>query len=303
MSNIIQKQAFAYFLVCALSVLSHGQNKSAGNQSGYVGPVESVRTESVDFFLDKGRLRRGERKVDSTTRFDPRGRILETRSLKDDGSILWGEKHLYDSQGRLKETLLEHARFVYLPDRQTYKYDAKGNLIEELGYDAGGKLVNVSEYVYDEKNRRIQWTSMSHHAEENSKPHRWTYSYDEKGKGTEVRAFSDEGDGFKPTDTLGGPHRRLSVGKDGGEPLTILLFKADGTFAGMTMTLYDRKGEVVKEVEHDEDGSVKSRRRYAYRYDRYGNLTRQSIYRWIGDGKGGRFQISEVRYYIIKYRR
>ena len=258
MSNTIHKQAFAYFLVCAISILSPGQDRSGKNQGGYFGPVESVRSESVAFFLEKGRLRRGKRRTDSITRFDRQGRIFETRRFQDDGSILWSEKHLYDPQGRLRETLLEHDRFVYLPDKCTYKYDAKGNLIEELGYDAGGKLVNVSEHAYDEKNRRIQWTSMSHYNEENSKPHRWTYSYDEKGKVVEVRAFSDGGSGFTPDDALGNPHRRLSVEKEGGEPLTILLFKADGTFAGMIITLYDRKGEMIKEIEYDSGGSVKA---------------------------------------------
>lgn len=301
MRNIIHSQVSAYFLVCALSISLYGQGKPERNQRGYFGAVRSVRTESMGFSLEEGKLRRGKRKLDSTELFDRQGRLLEDIHLKADGSILWSDKYVYDSQGRLIESSGKHSSFVYLPDRRTYKYDTKGNLIEENGYNSNGKLVNKSEYVYDEKNRRIQWTSMSYHPEENSKPHKWTYAYDEQGRKQEERAFSDEGEGFKPTDSLGSPHRKLYIFKDHDKPEIVLLFKVDGNFAGLESTKYDRRGNEIEEIEHDERGLVKKKVRYSYRFDRVGNWIQQNTYEWTEENGKTQYQISELSYQIIKY--
>lgn len=301
MMNIIRRQSIAYFLVCVLSISSYGQSKSERNQRGYFGAVQSVRTESIEFALEEGKLQRGKRKLTSIERFDRQGRLLEDIHLKDDGSILWSDKYIYDSQGRLIESLGKHSKFVYLPDRQTYKYDIQGNLIEVNGYNSSGELVNANEYVYDEKNRKIQWTSMSYHPEENSKPHRWTYAYDEQGRSKEVRAFSNEGGGFKPTDSLGTPHRKLYIYRENDKPEIILLFKVDGSFAGLESRKYDRRGNEVEEIEYNERGLIKKRTKYRYRFDRFGNWIQQNTYEWAEENGKAAYQLSEMSYQIVRY--
>lgn len=301
MRSIIRNHAVAYLIICAIAVSSDGQRKSKGNEQGYFGPVQIVRTESVEFSLKEGKVKRGGRKVDSIERFDKQGRLIERVALKDNGAILVSEKNFYDARGRLNETLLKHDRFVYLPDRVTYKYDGKGNSIEGNGYDTNGKLVNRNEYVYDEKGRVLQWTAISYHPAENSKPHRWTYTYDERGRKKEVLAFSDEGSGFTPTDSLGAPHRKLYVYGAGDKPEIVLSFKVDGSFAGLESTKYDRNWNEIEEVEYDATGSLKKRVRYTYKFDRFGNWIQQNTYKWVEENGQAAYQLSEISYQIIRF--
>jgi YD repeat-containing protein len=283
----------------ALSDLTiNAPKKSDRALRGYCDGVQSVQTESANRSTEDSR--EDKRTIKSIEHFERDGRLLEDTYLKDDGSILWADKKSYDAQGRLIGTSTAHDRFVYLPDRQTYKYDDKGNLVEENGYDSSGKLVNKDEYVYDEQNRRIQWTSISYHPAEHSRPHRWTYSYDDYGRLKEEQAFSDEGSGFTATDSLGGPHKKIFLYKSTDNPETTLSFKADGTYAGLTSTTYDDRGNPTEEIEYRANGSVKSRTRYTYKYDPCGNWTRRDTYEWIERGIGGLYQPVEVSYQIIK---
>jgi len=44
----------------------------------------------------------------------------------------------------------------YLSYKDTYKYDEKGNMIEENKYNADGSLKSKDTYKYDEKGNRIE---------------------------------------------------------------------------------------------------------------------------------------------------
>jgi hypothetical protein len=299
--SIFQRQLVGCLLISVLSISAYGQSEPGRNRSGYFGAVKSVRTETVEVSLEGGKFRRGKRKLDSIERFDKKGRLLEDLFFSDDGSILSGEKYSYDSQGRLVKSLGSHSRFVYLPDLQAYKYDAQGNVIEVNGFNSSGKLVNTDEYAYDEKNRKIQWTSMSYHPEEHSKPHRWTYSHDEQGRLKEELSFSKEGGGFKPTDSLGDPHRKLYIYKDHSKPEIVILFKVDGSFAGLESRKYDRSGNDLEEVEYDESGLVRKRVKYGYKFDRRGNWIQQNTYEWSEDNPKSAYQLGQVSYQIIRY--
>lgn len=297
------KLLFVLYMTFASLVITNAQSKTKQNERGYVGPLFSVRSDTVEYWLDQGRLRHGRRKLDSFERFDKDGRLLEEKHFKDDGSILWEDKYVYDSRGRLVESAGTHSKFVYLPSRRVYRYDSNGNLIEENGFDGNGKLVNKNEYTYDGKGRKIRWTSMSYHAEENSKPHQWTYGYYGNGHLKEERAFSDEGGGFLPTDSLGGPHRKLFMYDSQNKPVLVLLFNANGAFAGVESTVYDRRGNELEEVQYDSDGSLKGKTKYSYRFDQFGNPTVQNTYEWNEESSRGSYYLKEVRYQIIRYGR
>ncbi len=296
--RLLAKLLIALCVACASFVVTNAQSKTKQNQRGYLGPVASVRSETIEYWLDQGRLRHGRRKLDSFQRFDPHGRLLEEKHFRDDGSILWQDNYVYDGSGRLVESSGTHSKFVYLPSRRAYRYDSRGNLIAENGFDSQGKLVNKNENTYDEKGRKIRWTSMSYHPEENSRPHQWTYDYYESGRVKEECAFSDEGGRFVPTDSLGGPHRKLFIYNLQDKPAYVLLFNANGAFAGLESTLYDRRGNELEEVQYDSGGSLKRKTKYSYRFDRFGNPIVQTTYEWDGS-----YHLKEVSYEIIRYRR
>jgi hypothetical protein len=294
---------FVSYVTFASLVVTNAQSTTKQNERGYFGPVLSVRSDTVEYGRDQGKLRHGRRKPDSFERFDKDGRLLEEKHFKDDGSILWDNKYVYDARGRLIESSGTHSKFVYLPERRVYRYDSKANLIEESGFDSQGRLVNKNEYAYDEKGRKRRWTSMSYHPEENSRPHQWTYDYYENGLVKEERAFSDEGGGFLPTDSLGGPHRKLFMYNPQNKPAFALLFNANGAFAGLESTVYDRRGNELEEVQYDSGGSPKGKTKYSYRFDQFGNPTVQNTYEWNGESSRGSYYLKEVSYQIIRYGR
>jgi hypothetical protein len=277
------------------------QTKSKTNESGYFGPVASARTETIGYSIDGGKPHPGERKLDSIEIFDRAGRLIEEKYFTDEGAILYQYKHRYDSGGRRVESSGTHSRFTYLSDRITYVYDSVGDLIAENGFDSAGKLVNKSEYAYDEKHRKTRWTSMSNYPPQNSKPHQWTYDYYDNNLVREERAFLDEGGGFRPTDSLGAPHRKFFMYNSQNKPAFCLLYNANGGFAGIESTTYDRRGNELEEVRYQPSGALKDKTKYSYTFDRFGNWVVQKTYEW--DLETNKYQLSEISYQIIEYRK
>jgi hypothetical protein len=298
--KLISQTLFTLYLPLFFVVVSVAQQKPQRNEAGYAGPVISVRTVTVEYSLQNRRIQRGRRRIDSIERFGSDGHLREEKYFKADGSVLWEYKHAFDSNGRLAESFGTHSKFVYLPERRSYQYDSAGNLIAENGYNLNGKLVNKSVYGHDEKRRKIQWTSLSYHPEENSKPHRWTYTYYDNGLVKEQCAFSDEGAGFLPTDSLGGPHRKLFLYNGHNKPSVVVLFKANGEFAGLESTRYDGRGNELEQVRYGSDGTPNEKTKYVYRFDHFGNPIMQKTYKW--DAEGWSYQLKEVSYLVIQYR-
>jgi len=286
--------------ICAANIFCHAAfAQTRTNERGYSGPVASVRTETVSYSTGAGKPHRDKRKLDSIEIFDRAGRLIEEKHFTDEGTILYQYKYRYDSHGRRVESSGTHSRFTYLSDRIAYIYDSDGNLITENGFDSAGKLVNKSDYEYDAKRRRIRWTSMSYHPEEHSHPHQWTYDYYDNDLVKEERAFEDLGAGFKPTDSLGGPHRKFFIYDSQKEPAVVLLYTMTGAFAGLETTTYDRRGNELEEVRYQATGGVKGKTKYSYVFDNFGNWTVQKTYEW--DSETNRYQLSEISYQIIEY--
>jgi hypothetical protein len=269
------------------------------NERGYSGPVTSVRTETVSYSTDEGKRHRDERNLDSIEIFDRAGRLIQEKYFADEGAILYQYKHRYDSHGRRVESSGTHSRFTYLSDRIAYVYDSVGNLIAKNGFDSNGKLVNTDEYAYDEKRRKIRWTSMSYHPEEHSKPHQWTYDYYDNDLVKEERAFEDNGAGFRPTDSLGGPHRKFFMYNSQNKPAFVLLYNASGGFAGLESTIYDTRGNELEGIRYEPTGTLKDKTKYSYSFDNFGNWVVQKTYEW--DSEANRYQLSEISYQIIEY--
>jgi hypothetical protein len=288
------------FLLLVAPSRSYAQICDDRKALGYEGVVESVRAYAVEF--DEDGKRRGKRRIDSLKRFDRRGCLKEDTVFADDGSIVWSDANSYDAQGRLTSTSIKHSPFTYLPDVRFYKYDWRGNLIEENGYNNKDELVNKSAYKYDDRNRRIEWMSFSFHREENSKPHKWTYSHHESGQVKDERFYSDEGAGFLPNDNIpGGAHRKMYFYDEHGKRISTLRFKSNGAFVGMDITRYDHRGNEIEDIEYDAEGNLKYKKAYKYKYDDVGNWLEQITYGLAPDSRESRLRIEEISYQIIKY--
>lgn len=299
MRNFCERCSVVCFLISTFFFPLYGQNKSEREQRDYYGSVKTVRTETVEYSFEDGKLKADKRRLDSKEQFDKLGNLLEEVQFSD-GELLWSEKNVFSS-GQLTETFLKHSQFAYLPDKRVYKYDDAGNLIEENGYNLSGKLVNQSIYVYDEQNRKIQWTSMSYHPNERSKPHRYTYTYDKQGRLKEEKTFSDEGNGFMPTDSLGRPHKRILVYRDISKWETESYFNTSDAFVKMTTLSYDSKGNEIEDIEYDQNENVKEKIRYEYKFDKFGNWIEEKTYRWNTEDGKSFYQLEEIDYRTIKY--
>jgi hypothetical protein len=287
-------------LLLIIPLRSYAQVCDGWKESGYEGRVESVRAYVVEF--DEDGKKRGKRRIDSIKRFDRRGCLKEDTAFTHNGSILWSNANSHDAQGRLISTSTKHSPFTYLSDVTFYRYDERGNLIEEKGYDTKDELVYKGAYKYDDRNRRIEWLSSSFHPEENSKPHKSTYSRYESGQVKDERFYSDEGGGFQPNDNIpGGAHRKTYFYDERGKIISTLRFKSNGAFAGMEITRYDHRGSVIEEIEYDGEGNLIDKKAYKYKYDRLGNWLEQTTYGLAMDGHESRLRIEEISYQIIKY--
>jgi hypothetical protein len=290
--------------ICALHIsftAATAQTKTKTNERGYSGSVASVRTDTIKYWFERGKLRQGKRELDSIDRFDAVGRLIQETYFTDDASILYQYKYHYDSRGRRIEASGTHSKFTYLPDRIIYIYDPVGNLVTENGFDSQGKLVNKEDYVYDDKRRKVRWTSMSYHPEEHSKPHQWRYDYYENGFVKEERAFVNDGGGFQPTDSLGGPHRKFFMYNSLNKPAVVLLYNVSGGFEGLESTTYDNRGNELEEIRYQPSGALKDKTKYTYSFDNFGNWVVQKTYEW--DSETNRYQLSEISYQIIEYRK
>jgi len=142
---------------------------------------------------------------------------------------------------------------------------------------------------------------MSYHPEEHSKPHQWTYDYYENGRVKEERAFADEGAGFRPTDSLGAPHRKFFMYNSQNKPSVVLLYNVNGAFAGLEFTIYDDRGNELEEIAYDSTGALKDKTKYTYRFDKFGNSVIQKTYEW--DVETETYHLSEISYQFIEYRK
>lgn len=295
------KLIYTFFLLSLFLYSTNGQNKSERGQRNYFSKVKTVRTETVEFEFDDNKLKSGkrERELDSFERFDETGNLLEEINYSD-GEILVGEKHKYANE-QLIETLLTHSQFLHLPDKRIYKYDNAGNLIEENGYDLSGKLVNQSIYIYDNQNRKIQWTSFSYHSGENSEPHTYTYIYDEKSRLKEEKAFFGKDIELSPTDSLGRPHKRILFYQNGDKWESESYFDASGKFVKMTKLKRDSKGNEIEDAEYDQNEGLKSLIRYEYQFDKFGNWTEEKDFSCSIENGKQNCQLNEIYYRTIKY--
>lgn len=294
------KLIYVIFLSSLFSLSIFAQNKSEREQRDYLGKVKTVRTEIIEYeFDDNDKLKAGRRELDSFERFDETGNLLEEISYSD-GKILISEKHNY-SGGKLIETFLTHSKYLNLPDKRIYRYDDAGNLIEENGYDADGKLVNQSIYVYDDRNRKIRRTSISYHPGEYSKPHTYTYGDDEKGRLIEEKAFFGKGDELSPTDSLGRAHKRILSYGDSAKWETALYFNTKNELVKKTKLKYDSKGNEIEDITFNPDEKIIEIIRYEYKFDKAGNWIEEKDFRCAVENGKEHCQLEEIHHRKIEY--
>ena len=123
--------------------------------------------------------------------------------------------------------------------KTTYKYDIKGNLIEENDFKTNGSLNSMTSFTYDEKDNILEGAIYNSNGQLSSKG---TYKYDDNGNQIEHKIYN-------------------SVGS--------LIFKL--------IYLYDDKGNIIEYKLYNDDGRLALKE--TYKYDVKGNQIEKANYK------------------------
>lgn len=193
-------------------------------------------------------------------------------------------------------------------DRSFYKYDERGNCIEQINsnYENGNKYTysNHYKYIYDEYGNIINenWYSydrlvykyyykyndsgycieqLSYKNENDSTPTKENYIRDNKGNIIETKKYSSFGDSkiVYEYDNKGNRIKEEYYDKADNEPKRNLLYK------------YNEEKDIVEEIHSDNYYTIK----YIYKYDSKGNWKTQTKYK--GNGSIDYIVKREIKYY------
>lgn len=193
--------------------------------------------------------------------YDDKNRLIEQKRENFDQQFKswWGEsfRHVYkyDEKGnRIEEALYDIYNQKGIYSVEKYAYDNKGNMIEMNEYNSDGNLEKKIKYSYDNKGNKIEENEYNQDGKPES---RWRYKYDSFGNQIEASSFDFEKDKFNFTIT-----RR-----------------------------FDKQGN---EVESSDDGYNSNKDNYEYEYDNNKNWIKSVYYR---DGKLHSITERTIEYY------
>lgn len=291
----------ASLLSLLVSPAASAQQKKDTEEGELVGPVRVVLEYEAELSRAGGRLVESERRLGSAETYDVSGRRLTYTAYTDGGAILYGDAYVRDAQGRLIEERTEHSPYVYLPDRKTYLYDARGHLVEEVGYDEKGNVLGRYVYKNDEAGNRLECLSVPAGRNLVYRGHKRVYTYDGEGRVITSAGFKPSGQTFVPDDSGLGYHKEIYLYDSAGRRSVTTQFRQDGSLFRVSVSEYDARGNEVAAATYNADGSLREKSRYEYEFDARGNWVRQITSEWVTEGGKSFFTPTEVSYRTIKY--
>ena len=155
----------------------------------------------------------------------------ETDNLR--GKVKSYTQSSYDSAERFGEIQEIQKIDGSLFNKETYKYDTKGNLIEDNSYYSDSSLNCKWTYKYDDKDNRIEANGYSANGSFNEK---YINKYDDKDNRIEA-----------------------------------IWYKSDGKLEFKYIMKYDYKSNLIEKNGYNADGSLEYKRIFKYEFDEKGN--------------------------------
>lgn len=241
-----------YMLVDDLDTLQVGKNVLRYTPQGGIAEEElycdvdsNLRMKLVNktsYTYDEG-----QRKQAYTLR-NAQGRVEIKHKYLYDGEVMIGEEDYYPN--------------AHLSWKKEYKYDQRGNRVEERRLYANGVVDYKLSYTYTEKNKVLELRCYNG---DNSLEYRETYQYDNWGNKV---------------------HQRL--------------YTADGQIDKSWSYEYDEQGNETKLLCYDAEGTLIYQAMRQYQYDAKGNwIRRQTSARDLGGGADGEqfMTLRHISYY------
>ena len=208
---------------------------------------------------------------------DEKGNKIEGTKFdvnRDRGSYEYKYTYKYDEKGNMiEENYYKSSELNY---KSKYKYDEKGNKIEENWYNSAGGLWYKLTYKYDVKGNKIE--QINNNAD-GSLFYKYTYKYDVKGNKIEENI-----------------NRKYTYKYDvKGNMIEFNGSNADGSLVRRTYK-YDVKGNIIEMNDYNDDGSLRDKKtcKFEVEFDRMGNWIKKTL---IKDGKPEYLTERVIEYY------
>ena len=178
-------------ILSVLYLVSYGQLEKKNNltEENLKGKVKSIKENTYEAVDKFGQIKKGNVFYDGfsspfTIIYNEKGNKIKICRYDKYGKIDNKNTYKYDEKGNN----IEHNTYDYgrLALKDIYKYDEKGNKIEENTYDSDGRLFFKYIYKYDEKGNNIEKNKYDYNGRLDSKT---TYKYDEKGNTIEQNTY------------------------------------------------------------------------------------------------------------------
>ncbi len=147
------------FTFLALSIAA-AQGRDDKKQHDVVGPVKALGVGRIEYTLKNGKSVAGKRILRYTITFNEDGKKTEEVSYDQSGaSIIDKVVYAYDKEGRLKSYVSYSSSVdetLSTPQKNDYKLDDKGNVIEYVNYQPDGTLGSRTLYKYDAKGNKTE---------------------------------------------------------------------------------------------------------------------------------------------------
>lgn len=294
----LRKTVLTAVLLAFSLVPAAAQVRSEREERNYLGPVKSVRLETVKVTIENSRQKLSPRRLESTEQFDEAGNLLENVDYQDDGTVSYSEANSF-IRGRLAGTKVSYGTTEDGLSQRVFVFDARGNVVEETEYDPEGAMFDRAVSEYNSRNQLTQKTTYLYYNPERVEMRRTTYTYDAQGRMIERRLFEGTGEDFLPVDDRWGEHRRVLYYGDGKYWIGAHSYNAKGDLIKSSTLVRDSQGNELEDLEYDADQKLQARTRYEYSFDPHGNWIEQRTYHW--DMASEKFRFDDIDHRTIEY--
>jgi len=276
-----------------------------------VGKVKTVAYKEYDISLKDGKP--GVKLNDTGFNvYDRDGRLIDQLTYTPDGSYSLKCTYRYEGAKAIEWDAKIDSKDWKIDARTTFKYDKKGNKIEQITIDKDTSKSQKTVFKYDSKNQK---TAEVHFSLSGKLMSTTAYKYDSSGK--QVECTESMGDGkifYKLTceydrdgNKIAGGNYNLANEKPAkwtrkndvkGRCTEMTDYKSDGSFDKKTIYTYDDKDNVLLQISYNEDGTVCDKCynvARTFEYDTAGNITKYTCYK-IEGGKRLPQSYTETRY-------
>lgn len=290
------------------------RKESDRQQDKLVGPVQSVRLESLKASMMASLFGRGKRSPLRSASYHPNGNKIRVVTYNAGSSENCTELFSYDELGRRTEWILRQGPTVV---RSTYFYADKENKIEVAGQVTNGDNVTLSrsvstfdsngnevearysddsgietfvlyEYRYDDAANIIEVSAIN----SATKPyHRVAYRYDLNGDVVEESLYGHDEALYDRTVFVYERRKKTTERR--------WIYKADNGLLYGLVTSFDDRGNVVEVARYDEREALLAKTSHCLDYDVVGNWIKRTTQ--CLDVSTGRPGASWTEYQVIDY--